>query len=303
MADTPNYSFTLPTIGADLDTWGAHLNNNWSSLDTILQTIADAVAERPTVSETIDLIYPIGSIFINTIDVDPDAIFPGTTWERFATGRTIVGVGTWDGVAWTSEDTKGAAKVNLTTDQLPAHDHTVDPPSTTVTSGGNNRGHTHAVDPPGTNTTNAGTHNHGGSTGAGGRHIHRYYNPNSGSPNTVGFLNDYNGGVNYNFTFYDSSGNGFTIPKAQEGQILTDLWTSGPSNVDKGANHSHSISNDGVHDHFINIPEFNSGGESQNHTHEVTVNIGAFSSESTGAGDDVPIIQPSIGVFMWKRIA
>jgi hypothetical protein len=37
MADTtPSYSFSLPTVGGDSDAWGGFLNQNWSSLDDLL---------------------------------------------------------------------------------------------------------------------------------------------------------------------------------------------------------------------------------------------------------------------------
>ena len=39
MASTPNFSFTLPTIGGDQNTWGNELNGNWTHLDTVLQGI------------------------------------------------------------------------------------------------------------------------------------------------------------------------------------------------------------------------------------------------------------------------
>lgn len=36
MATTTNFSFNLPAIGGDSDAWGTKLNNNWTSLDTLL---------------------------------------------------------------------------------------------------------------------------------------------------------------------------------------------------------------------------------------------------------------------------
>ena len=36
MDTTTNYSFQLPAIGGDADAWGTKLNNNWTSLDTLL---------------------------------------------------------------------------------------------------------------------------------------------------------------------------------------------------------------------------------------------------------------------------
>ena len=36
VAQTPNFDFDLPTVGADSDAWGGFLNGNWSDLDTLL---------------------------------------------------------------------------------------------------------------------------------------------------------------------------------------------------------------------------------------------------------------------------
>jgi len=36
MANTANYSFVLPTVGGSEDQWGANLNANWTSIDTLL---------------------------------------------------------------------------------------------------------------------------------------------------------------------------------------------------------------------------------------------------------------------------
>lgn len=47
----------------------------------------------------IDLIYPVGSIYISVTDSTKSAVesrFPGTKWDAFASGRTLVGVNTSD---------------------------------------------------------------------------------------------------------------------------------------------------------------------------------------------------------------
>lgn len=46
---TPNYGFTLPTIGGDMDVWGNELNGNWTALDSLLPTL---VPSAPTVDLT-----------------------------------------------------------------------------------------------------------------------------------------------------------------------------------------------------------------------------------------------------------
>lgn len=48
MATTPNYALNLPIVGADLDAWGDDTNANWSSVDTIMKTNADAAAAAQT---------------------------------------------------------------------------------------------------------------------------------------------------------------------------------------------------------------------------------------------------------------
>lgn len=35
-ASTTNYSWNLPTVGGDEDSWGGYLNSNWTALDTLL---------------------------------------------------------------------------------------------------------------------------------------------------------------------------------------------------------------------------------------------------------------------------
>ena len=40
MATTTNYSFQLPVVGGNEDTWGGLLNSNWSALDTLLSGIS-----------------------------------------------------------------------------------------------------------------------------------------------------------------------------------------------------------------------------------------------------------------------
>lgn len=68
MAVTPNYGFTLPTVGGDDAVWGGFLNTNWSDLDTDLDVLQTDVDSRILTSD-------IGSAvqaFDATILVDAD---------------------------------------------------------------------------------------------------------------------------------------------------------------------------------------------------------------------------------------
>ena len=72
----------------------------------------------------LDLIYPVGSIYISVSSTDPGTIFGGT-WEAFATGKTLVGVDSNDDDFKVVENEGGSKTVTLTKDQMPAHTHTL----------------------------------------------------------------------------------------------------------------------------------------------------------------------------------
>ena len=75
--------------------------------------------DLPTNSSIVDLIYPVGSIYMSANDVNPSTLFGGT-WERIedkfllskgSSYRTLGGTG-------------GSATVSLTQSQMPRHTHT-----------------------------------------------------------------------------------------------------------------------------------------------------------------------------------
>lgn len=47
---------------------------------------------KTTINNTIDTMFPIGSVYITVTDTNPSTFLKGT-WEQFAQGRTLVGVG------------------------------------------------------------------------------------------------------------------------------------------------------------------------------------------------------------------
>ena len=68
----------------------------------------------------IDLIYPVGSIYISVNNVSPQT-FLGGTWVAFASGRTLVGVDTTQTEFNAVNKTGGAKTHTLTVAQMPAH--------------------------------------------------------------------------------------------------------------------------------------------------------------------------------------
>ena len=109
----------------------------------------------------IDMIYPVGSIYMSVNNVNPSALFGGT-WEAWGSGCVPVGVNASDTNFATVEKTGGASTVksagtvgdtSLTVEQLPSHNH-----------GLNN--HTHSLN----------NHTHGVgtlTTASGGEHTHK----------------------------------------------------------------------------------------------------------------------------------
>jgi microcystin-dependent protein len=84
----------------------------------------------------LDKVYPVGSIYISTVSTNPDELMFGnngdTTWVAYATGRTLIGVGsgtdsqpTPETVAFTAGTEAGEYNHTLTSSEsgVPAHAH------------------------------------------------------------------------------------------------------------------------------------------------------------------------------------
>lgn len=76
--------------------------------------------------------YEVGDIYMTTSSVTPATRWPGTQWEAFAPGRVLIGAGTGKdsrGESKTFEvgDTGGEYQHQLTTGELPPHNHWITP--------------------------------------------------------------------------------------------------------------------------------------------------------------------------------
>lgn len=85
-------------------------------------------------SSLVNLIYPVGSIYMSVNSVNPSNLFAGTSWEAWGSGKVPVGVNSSETEFSTVEKTGGIKSVNLN------HSHTVNSHSHTVNS------HRHQVD-------------------------------------------------------------------------------------------------------------------------------------------------------------
>ena len=75
-------------------------------------------------------IYPVGGLYTTTVNADPSTLLGFGTWQRFAEGRTLVGFSS-DVTSATPDwvkvngNTFGEYNSTLSTDQIPAHFHTI----------------------------------------------------------------------------------------------------------------------------------------------------------------------------------
>lgn len=81
------------------------------------KTTSDGRYVKPT--GILDLVHPVGSIYISVSSTNPSTLFGGT-WERLS-DRFLLGAGT----TYTGGATGGEATHTLTVDEIPSHRHTV----------------------------------------------------------------------------------------------------------------------------------------------------------------------------------
>lgn len=89
-------------------------------------TWADA---KMSTKELVDILYPVGHIYMSTNSANPGTLFPGTTWEAYAQGRVLIGAGTGtdsrsEQKTFAAGSTGGEYNHQLTVGELASHNHT-----------------------------------------------------------------------------------------------------------------------------------------------------------------------------------
>ena len=83
--------------------------------------------KQRSVKDLIDILYPVGYIITLTGDQNPNTLWAGTTWERYAAGRVLMGAGSYvensTTYTYTNGATGGEVKHQLTADEMPSHSH------------------------------------------------------------------------------------------------------------------------------------------------------------------------------------
>lgn len=100
----------------DNDKDSIHTHENKAALDTIT---AQKISNWDNNTFSIDLVYPVGSIYLSVSNTNPGTLFANTTWEQIK-DVFLLGAGN----TYSGGSTGGAATVTLDVTQIPAHNHT-----------------------------------------------------------------------------------------------------------------------------------------------------------------------------------
>lgn len=103
---------------------GASITGSLTAGNLVLPALANLVT-------LIDLIYPVGSVFLSFNNANPALRFSGTAWTQVSQGQFLVGTGTGtdgNGTSMTfaaGSNTNGEYSTTLNGDQVPDHYHFV----------------------------------------------------------------------------------------------------------------------------------------------------------------------------------
>lgn len=136
---------------------GSRLEKNGSVNLVTLPTIEETPGEAPTinagtfggmtVSQFVEMIYPVGSIYMSANATSPETLFGGT-WAQI-NGRFLIGTGTPenndDGTSpgsynYAAGSTGGEATHKLTVNEMPSHNHAINASYSNPGSSSSNNG-------------------------------------------------------------------------------------------------------------------------------------------------------------------
>lgn len=249
-------------------------------------------------SDLIDVIYPVGSIYMSANNVNPKKLFGGQ-WEVFGQGKTLIGKAA-DGTFGTLGATGGATSKNI---QVNAHTHAISH-THTIASHSHTIAHTHTVNAHSHSIshTHGMSHNHTvGNTVLSATQLTKHthgFNGTNGHRDAFGVTSAGNGGGTYSgYVSIAYNGEGSVANEATGGSgshthtLGTVGLTTGGSSAANSGNSSPATGGSSA---------ANSGGSG-------TLTSGNASASSSGSGGaqtiSVDVTQPYIVVNMWKRIA
>jgi hypothetical protein len=232
-----------------------------------------------TPSSIVDIVYPVGSIYMSTNNVDPGALFGGT-WQAIEgkfllskdSSHTAGDTGGAASVSYTPAGTNSGGSVSnhtLTTAQIPVHSHTFT--GSAVASGDINANHTHT----GTSGNPSANHTHSGPS-----HNHSINTNNTWSKAGNSAIATGNAGSNNTKSSVDA-GTGAT-------GTVSAWHTHTTTTGNQSGGHKHSVTAAG---------SIGNSGSGNAHNHGFT------NPTFSGTAATIATMPPYLVVYMWKRTA
>jgi hypothetical protein len=232
----------------------------------------------------VNQIYPVGSIYMTADTKNPGELFGGI-WERFARGRTIIGLDE-DDIDFNSLEKVGGGKTSSHTHSLVNHTHS------NPHTGNTSVDHTHPI--PHTHN-NPNTNGHAITIAQMPSHGHSFCQADDffGQSTRV----DYRlGGRTHTEGASTTAGiviQGSLFRNVGRWSYAGTLWIN---NAGDGATHTHSLGAT----HGTNTA--NTGNQSVTHNHTIA-NTGNPTTLPNTASISISILQPYIVVNIWKRVS
>lgn len=219
-----------------------------------------------------DLLYPIGSIYLSTNNVNPGTLF-GNTWEQIQDTFLLAA-----GSTYSAGSTGGEANHKLIEDELPGHTHTLSSHTHSLSS------HTHTLSSH-THSLQSHTHSLSSHTHSGPKHSHTVTNGASNGFATFTTGSDTQG-TGVGFQVSGTYRAGYSPRTSSDGTGST----GGPSNNTSGGPSNNTSG--GPSNNTSGTPSTNVSGTPSNNT-----------SGSTGSNIAHNNMPPYLAVYVWERIA
>ena len=109
-----------------------------ASVEALTESVGELAenvyTKEETISTVIDLVYPVGSIYMSANEVNPSTLFSGTTWEQIKGQFLLASDDTqiWGRDKYIVGDTGGEESHRLTISEIPSHSHSTTLPISTT---------------------------------------------------------------------------------------------------------------------------------------------------------------------------